>query len=76
VEALTDGITVGRYEEHRQTEFIGDMAESSTFGPILEEMFPKGNYQPWDSDHKYVHSKLEIYFIANQTYPIVSGKGA
>jgi len=63
------------YEEHMQRDFIADMSEEDSFEQHLLEMFPNdAKALPWDTDKKYRQKDLEIYFICNQSYPLVLGK--
>lgn len=55
------------YDEYRQLDFIQDFAENDTFGDHLKVMFPGDSFCEWDAEQKYVHSKIEIFFVVNQS---------
>eukprot|EP00029_Vermamoeba_vermiformis_P007757 TRINITY_DN3444_c0_g1_i1.p1 TRINITY_DN3444_c0_g1~~TRINITY_DN3444_c0_g1_i1.p1 ORF type:complete len:413 (-),score=112.01 TRINITY_DN3444_c0_g1_i1:9-1247(-) len=57
------------YEEHGASDFIKDFCEDDTFGMHLERMFPADQRCDWDTEKKYVHANLEIYFVANHVTP-------
>lgn len=55
------------YDECRQLDFIQDFAENDTFGDHLKLMFPGDSFCEWDSDRKYIHSQIEVFFVVNQS---------
>lgn len=55
------------YDEYRQLDLVQDFGESDTFGEHLQLMFPGGSFCDWDSEHKYIHSQIEVFFVVNQS---------
>lgn len=55
------------YEEHKQLDFIQDFVENQSFGSHLKTMFPNDQFCSWDTEKKYIHTNLEIFFFTNQT---------
>jgi hypothetical protein len=57
------------YEEHGASDFVKDFCEDDTFGMHLERMFPTDQRCDWDTEKKYVHNNVEVYFVANHVLP-------
>jgi tetratricopeptide repeat protein 4 len=59
------------YEEHRQSDFIQDVAETDALGDHLEYMFPPSGEAPaWDKEGKYVFGSIELYVELGITEPL------
>ncbi len=58
------------YEEHHQSDWIRDFAESQTFLDHLSYMFPEGEHATWDVEKKYVFSQLEVYVRIGESTPL------
>eukprot|EP00039_Didymoeca_costata_P030572 m.30236 g.30236 ORF g.30236 m.30236 type:complete len:399 (+) comp8186_c0_seq1:209-1405(+) len=50
------------YPEHQQTDFIRDFCEHHAFEDHFNIMFSGKDFIPWDTDKKYIHTNLTVYF--------------
>jgi len=60
------------YEEHAQNDYVQQFGEDSLLRDLIDMVLPDSDRPPWDEDHKYCASNVQLFFETKCVPPFPS----